>query len=80
MLLFEDDLIRYFATRAQINKKKANINMQLGYCMQNMNDETVELSKEQLEEIHKQWDKISFAYPVNTQRRQVCKSKNGKCS
>ncbi|MBQ2752741.1 MAG: leucine-rich repeat protein [Firmicutes bacterium] len=77
MIPFENDLIRFFATKAKIKKKKDNINMQLGYCIKNFKDDTKDLTSEQMSQIKSWWDKISFAYPVNAEWHKMYTSKTG---
>lgn len=80
MIPFEKDFIRYFATRDRIHKKQANIKKQLSYCTQIMEEDTAPLSPEQQKEIQEYWDKISFAYPINTQWHQMYAHKTGRFS
>ena len=77
MIPFEKDLYRFFSTRERIRKKKANIAMQLSYCTYNFDENTVPLTKEQMAEIRNRWDKISFAYPMNTEWQQMYTNKTG---
>jgi len=80
MIPFEKDLFRFFSTRERIRKKNANIAMQLSYCTKNFDEDTVPLTGEQMKEIHSRWDKIAFAYPVNTEWQQMYTNKTGKFS
>ena len=73
----EQDLIRYYTTKAKINSKKERIQMQLNYCKKNFTATEQSLSSSEANEIQKYWDRISFAYKVNPEWCQMYTSKTG---
>lgn len=74
---FEEDLIRYFGVRGRVRQRQANIKMQLGYCTSLMDSKCRPLTTEEQEAIAKQWESISFAYPVNAEWHQHYANKTG---
>ena len=80
MIPFEKDLIRYFTTRDKIQKRNANIAKQLSYCTQIFDENIPELTQEQQKEIRDYWNKIAFAYPVNTEWHRMYTHKTGHFS
>lgn len=80
MIPFEKDLVRFFSTRDKIQKRKDNFERYVSYCTKLFDENTVELTSEQKKEIRDYWDRIAFAYPINTEWHQLYTSKTGNFS
>jgi len=77
MFVIKEDLRRFISTRVRLHKKRSVIKQHLDkYCLQLL-DNTTPLSKAQMEEVHRRWEKFAFAHPVSPYWHQLYTNKTG---